>query len=108
MDDLIAGMSLTKIETEILYLRLDGYTMQEIGDQLAYTKQGICKIINAMKVKVSRLGIRIPSCCQKISGTQVCNQCKDSKSFSDYYKISEMSRKGICKKCMKENRDARV
>jgi RNA polymerase sigma factor (sigma-70 family) len=109
VEDLFTKLELTERESRIVSLRMDDYTLQEIGDKVDLSKMRIKQILDDVKVKVRGAGMKENK--QKCTGTKVCTMCDEDKSLSDYYKRSDQSRethKSICKACMKLKREACV
>lgn len=102
VEDLFNQMGLTEREVRVCNMRLDGYTLEEIGGYLELSKMMVSYIINDIKAKINRLGIKTPERTRLISGTKCCSKCQQDKSLSFFYKIGPDSYKSVCKPCMKE------
>ena len=108
VNDLFVRLGLDNQESVVASLRMDKYTLQEIGDKLGFTKMRIKQICDKIKIKIRGADIHVSTA--KISGTKVCTTCKEDKSLSDFYKRSDSSietHKSICKACMKAAREAK-
>jgi len=108
MEDLYSKMGLTEEEIQIVDMRLDGLTMEEVAEKLGISKPGVYYKIQEVKTKISRLGLKMPNHSPVLSGTKVCSRCKIEQSLSFFYKIGEGCYKSICKGCMKEVRDVKT
>jgi len=102
MSDLYHKMGLTEIECQIIDMRLDGRTYDEIGTALGMTGQAVrgCHLQN-IKSKLGKLGIKMPNHTPILAATKVCTACKRELSLSFFYRISGNSFKSHCKECMK-------
>lgn len=106
MSDLFQKLGLSDRECDIVSMRMDDYTLSEIGEVMHLTKARIKQILDDIKQKVIKAGFKESK--HKISGTKVCSKCETEKSLSDYYKRSDSGRethKSICKACLKEARE---
>ena len=106
ISDLFIKLELTEREIEIVSMRLEDFTMEEIGTAIGLSKMRIKQILDVVKDKLRHAGFNEPTA--KITGTKACTQCGVDKSLSDYYKRSDQSRethKSICKECMKQARE---
>lgn len=109
VDDLFIRLNLTEREKDVASLRMEEYTLEEIGKKMNLTAVMIHYIIEDIKNKMDRVGIKAST--KKLSGTKICTRCEESKSLSDFYKRSEknaQTHKSICKGCMKAQRKAKV
>ena len=104
MDDLMIKLGLDDKEIDIINKRIEGYTLQEIGEEVKLTPRGVKFIIDGVKRKLHKLGLTAVCHRQDISGTKVCNVCGLEKSLSEYYEERNGWRKGTCKQCMKDKK----
>ena len=103
MEDLYKKMGLTAQETEILDMRLDGLTYEEIGVVLGMSYQAVRDYhMQNIKGKLVRLGIKMPNHAPLITGKKICTKCQNELSLSFFYKIGQDSYKSVCKNCMKQ------
>jgi len=108
IDDIFQRLNLTEREAEIVSLRMADYTLQEIGDRFGLTKMAIKYILDDVRIKMAKAGLK-PRVYTQLTGTKVCTKCQKEKSLSEFYKRSDNhgeTHKSICKQCMKEKRDA--
>ena len=106
MDDLFVKLELTPQEVQVINLRLEDCTLTEIGKELNCSYEWIRQIIEDIKTRLPKIGLKPYLHARKILGTKVCNgPCGKDKSLSDFYKIGEDKYKSICITCMKEKRE---
>jgi DNA-directed RNA polymerase specialized sigma subunit len=108
MEELYFKLRLNDTEIEVVSMRMEGYTISEIGKHVNLTKMRISQIVDEIKLKLPRIGLKSHLMMPKIAGTKVCNACGLEKSLSDFYKIGEDKYKSHCKHCIKEKHEEAV
>jgi hypothetical protein len=103
---IIDDLHLEPLDRVIVIKRLEGFTQEEIAQELEVDHSTITKRLNNIKELLRKIGI-VPATEKRSVGKKVCSICEQEKSLDDFFVRTRHPLKhfGLCKVCFNRKKE---